>query len=257
MVHFHKYEGAGNDFIIIDDRNRSFDSMNHTLIRRMCDRHFGIGADGLILMRTTEDHLPEMLYYNSDGFPGSLCGNGGRCFSAFARSLGFFSSKNEFLSSDGKHAVKFNEEEKISLEFHPPRILSSSADVYVLDTGSPHYVTWVNELSLDVVAEGRRIRNSEAFREKGINVNFIKTEEELLLIKTYERGVEDETLACGTGIVAAAIASHHSGRIQRSPVSVRAKGGLLQVSFEKDAGSYKNIWLTGPAKKVFEGDYPC
>jgi diaminopimelate epimerase len=257
VITFEKYEGAGNDFILIDDRVRSFPVTNNDLVRRMCDRHFGVGADGLMLLRERAGFDFEMIYYNSDGQPSTMCGNGGRCIAQFAHALGVMADEGTFLAVDGPHQVRLVEHGLVALEMKDGLELNSLDDgALVMDTGSPHYVIRCNELAdLDVVKAGKAVRYSDRFQAHGVNVNFVEWDGAVLHIRTYERGVENETLACGTGVTAAAIAAHRWG-LTSSPVLLRAVGGELSVSFEERRGSYQNVWKTGPAKCVFKGEYP-
>ncbi|MFA7688408.1 MAG: diaminopimelate epimerase [Moheibacter sp.] len=254
-IPFFKYQGAGNDFVMVDDRNRSF-SHNPALIRRICDRHFGIGADGLILLQDDAALDFNMVYFNSDGHPSSMCGNGGRCVVRFANKLGIIQKETEFNAIDGSHQAVIDGD-LIRLKMsNIPEVISDSGFVF-LNTGSPHHVEFVSELSqLDVKSLGAQIRHGPPYFEEGTNVNFVEiTGKETLRIRTYERGVEDETLACGTGVTAAAIAAFESGLIHSQKVEVKTLGGNLSVEFERNlSGGYENIWLTGPAEYVFEGE---
>ncbi|MFA5618825.1 MAG: diaminopimelate epimerase [Weeksellaceae bacterium] len=255
-IHFYKYQGAGNDFIMIDDRNQTF-PVAPELIRNLCDRHFGIGADGLILLQNEESADFRMIYYNADGHEGSMCGNGGRCIVRFADFLGLIETERTMFSAvDGMHRAFVNKEtidlsmnDVSDIEIHPTHVF--------LNTGSPHHIIFTENLEqIDVHTEGRKIRHGAPYHEKGSNVDFVEIlDEQSLKIRTYERGVEDETLACGTGIVAAVIAAFETGKITANEVKVFAMGGQLTVRFVKAVfGLYKNIWLTGPAEFVFESD---
>ena len=219
-IKFHKYQGTGNDFIILDNRNGEYNELGHDLINKLCDRHFGIGADGLMMLKKNTSYDFEMQYFNADGKPGSMCGNGGRCM------------------------VKYVKE----IEEHSSHV--------VLNTGSPHIVKFANDVeNIDVVETGREIRYSKRFMPDGINVNFVEgTGEDSIFVRTYERGVEDETLSCGTGVTAAALVSAHNPR-GFNRVDVKTTGGNLSVEFTKiDDSHYENIWLCGPAEFVFEGE---
>ena len=254
---FYKYQGAGNDFIMLDGFSQNVDFLNHAQIAQLCDRRFGIGGDGLIIIQPTEgEYAFNMLYYNADGYPGSMCGNGGRCAFRFALDLQRVEEKAIFLAIDGSHEAIYNEDGTISLKMTDVTSIESTPDgSYVLNTGSPHYVKIVQYLDeVDVYKEGRAIRMSDAFVRDGINVNFVETSLDGIRIATYERGVEDETLACGTGVTAAAIVMMETGYF-KGEVKVIAKGGNLSVKAIKDPETqrYESIWLTGPAKKVFEG----
>lgn len=254
-ISFEKYHGAGNDFIMIDNRRGDFFSHDQPLISKMCNRHIGIGADGLIELVSGQGEIPRMIYYNADGLEGTLCGNGARCFALFVNRLGLFEEQQVFKASDGVHEVEFLTNGEISIAFKEPRVIEACDGHFVIDTGSPHYVTWVDDLTLDVFSEGQKIRYSQQYRDKGINVNFALVRNDEIQIRTYERGVENETLACGTGVVAAAIAAHLCGKIKKDTIRVVAKGGTLQVSFKQNNSSITDVWLTGPAKRVFFGIY--
>lgn len=251
---FYKYQGAGNDFILIDNRDNHFDRQNNTLVKLMCNRRFGIGADGLMLLNTSCDYDFEMVYFNADGFEGTMCGNGGRCIVRFAHDLGIIGNICKFIAVDGEHSAEVSNVE-INLEM----IDIHSIDEYenskfFLNTGSPHAVVFVEDVDkIEIFEEGKKIRFSERFAPGGTNVNFVETTDKGLRIATYERGVEDETLACGTGITAAAIAWMYKNQLSTHTVNVSAKGGKLSVSAEKEGDKYVNIRLKGPAERVFDG----
>lgn len=257
-MRFSKYQGTGNDFILVNGDSETVDPANASEIQRWCDRRFGIGADGFILIRRHPDCDFEMLFFNNDGLPGSLCGNGGRCAVKFAEEEGFFVGKEcTFIAFDGVHQARLTAGQ-VALRMSDVLRTTPGKGRVVLDTGSPHYVTLVEDLSdIDVVETGRAIRYSTEFRKKGINVNFVETEEQdLLKVATYERGVEDETLSCGTGAVAGAIGHYLlSGATspQEQQVEILTRGGKLKVRFTPHGSEYRNIWLTGPAVKVFSG----
>lgn len=257
MIRFSKYEGAGNDFILVDDREQHFpDSDTQPLVSRMCDRHFGIGADGLMLLRKSSGLDFEMVYYNSDGRLSSMCGNGGRCITVFAHHLGLTGTEGTFVAVDGKHRARIEGSGSVSLEMKNVNTIEDlSKDAVLLDTGSPHYVERRNNINdIDIVTEARAIRYSARFAAEGVNVNFIEIKDGAVNIRTYERGVEGETLACGTGVVASALAADHWGLLA-SPVNVHAVGGSLSVAFDKENNMYSNIWKTGPVRHVFDGVY--
>lgn len=256
MIPFYKYHGAGNDFVIIDDREVRFDTTDSKLISKMCDRHFGIGADGLMLLRQETGYDFEMVYFNADGRQSSMCGNGGRCLVSFAAKLGIVASDCLFLAIDGDHKAVVHHQGDISLEMIDVNEVEMLEDnALLINTGSPHYVIQNNDLeALDIIEEARKIRYSERFKELGVNVNFVQRMDGGIAIRTYERGVEDETLACGTGVTAAAIAGHYWNWIQ-SPIPVTAVGGDLIVEFDYDMGRYFNVWKRGPVQLVFEGQY--
>ena len=254
LIQFYKYQGAGNDFILLDNREQAYASLTTAQVRLLCDRRFGIGADGLMTLDASEDADFAMSYFNADGREGSLCGNGGRCLTAFAAHLGIVRSQARFRAVDGIHEAVLRDQGEVDLKMMDVRKVERGYDTAVLDTGSPHYVKYVDRLDeLDVVKEGRKIRYSEQFARDGINVNFVEYGSESLHIRTYERGVEDETLACGTGITAAAIvAAGNQNQPYRIPV--RARGGNLEVRFAKKGDQeFTDIWLRGPAVFVYEG----
>lgn len=251
---FYKYQGTGNDFIIIDNRNNET-SLRSDQVNWLCDRKFGIGADGLMQLNSSEDYDFEMKYYNADGNEGSMCGNGGRCLVRFAYDMGMHKSVYHFIAFDGEHEAEIDDEGTVSLKMKDVDSIRVNKGDFILDTGSPHYVKQVEELdNLDVYREGSDIRNNNEFIKEGINVNFVELEEEdRLFVRTFERGVEDETLSCGTGVTAAALAFYHNENGFNN-VIVKTRGGTLNVEYEREMdGHYKNVWLSGPAEKVFEG----
>lgn len=255
---FFKYQGAGNDFVLVDQRRQQLVQRGqNALIQRLCDRRFGIGADGLILIEAHADCDFEMIYFNADGGEGSLCGNGGRCAVAFAHYLGMFAERCRFMASDGPHEARLIRPNWVELQMADISDWEQHDDYVFMDTGSPHYVQFVNKLSeVNVVQAGRAIRYNDRFCAQGTNVNFVQRTGEGLSIATYERGVEDETLACGTGVTAAAL-SDFLAQQQRTGVqatSVQARGGLLEVRFQfSPERGFTDIWLCGPAVQVFSG----
>ena len=253
---FEKYQGAGNDFIIIDDRKENFPDQDHSLIQKHCDRHFGIGADGLIVVRDSDRSDFKMLYFNADGHPSSLCGNGSRCVFAFANKHQMIGNEGTFETSDGIHRGSLTPDDLICIEMGDLLTIEKRGSVIFMDTGSPHHIEFVDQVSaIDVKTQGAAIRYGAPYFETGSNANFVeKVNEKEFNIRTYERGVEDETLACGTGAVAAAIGAHFSGQTPLDMVNINALGGCLQVSFTPDSGQYKNILLIGPATYVFSGN---
>ncbi len=251
---FFKYQGAGNDFVMIDDRTTSF-PISQEFIGKLCNRYFGIGADGLILLQNDAESDFKMVYFNSDGRESTMCGNGGRCVVRFAQHLGLIQNETKFNAIDGIHEAIIDGD-IIHLKMTDVLEVNSNMDFVFLNTGSPHHVEFVKDVAkVDVNKIGARIRSGEPYFEEGTNVNFIEiTGENSLKIRTYERGVEGETLACGTGVTAAAIAAFETGKLKESEIFVNAVGGNLSVKFERTlAGHYENIWLTGPAERVFEG----
>jgi len=256
IIEFYKYQGTGNDFIMIDDREKEFDLTDNDLIAALCERRMGIGADGLILLREHDTLDFEMIYFNADGKESSMCGNGGRCIIAFAQMLEMIGNETTFMAIDGEHKGRLMDD-GIYLQMQDVKKIEGVGDGLVLNTGSPHYIEMVDELDyIDVNKQGRKIRNSVPFKKDGINVNFVLDANELQ-VRTYERGVEAETLSCGTGVVATAIAMHYANCIEETLVNVKTKGGELTVSFEEFNGGYRNIWLSGEASMVFAGEFAC
>ncbi len=256
-IPFFKYQGAGNDFIIVDNRAGRFPrSSDANFIAWLCDRRFGVGADGLMLLEQHAGYDFYMRYYNADGRPGSMCGNGGRCIAELAKDLDIIGLEATFLAVDGPHRVRLPRRGWVELQMQDVEQIEIGADYYFLDTGSPHYVRVVDDLStVDVEREGRAVRYSPRFRQLGTNVNFIEPFESGLRIATYERGVEGETLACGTGVTAAALVTHlrEGGGAPQGRVAVKARGGALEVRFTYRDGRFENIWLCGPARAVYQG----
>ena len=256
IIEFYKYQGTGNDFIMIDDREKEFDLTDNDLIAALCERRMGIGADGLILLREHGTLDFEMIYFNADGKESSMCGNGGRCIIAFAQMLEMTGNETTFMAIDGEHKGRLMDD-GIYLQMQDVKKIEGVGDGLVLNTGSPHYIEMVDELDyIDVDKQGRKIRNTVPFKKDGINVNFVLDANELQ-VRTYERGVEAETLSCGTGVVATAIAMHYANCIEETLVNVKTKGGELTVSFEEFNGGYRNIWLSGEASMVFAGEFAC
>ena len=256
MIDFFKYQGTGNDFILIDNRVDTL-QLTKSQIVRLCDRRFGIGADGLMLLGLADDYHFSMTYFNSDGAESSMCGNGGRCITAFARHLGLITEQARFTAIDGEHSAKIVGD-KVELAMNNVNSIESIADDFVLNTGSPHYIKFIEEdpNSMDnFVEQARSIRNSTPFLKNGINVNFVKSlGEHRIVMRTFERGVEDETLSCGTGAVAAAIANHcfQAKTMGQNIIQVSTPGGELLVSFHF-IEAYTSIKLIGTAQYVFKG----
>jgi len=253
-LHFYKYQGCGNDFIIFDNRKGNI-KLSNEQVKNLCDSHFGIGADGLMLLEHEAGYDFRMVYYNSDGNLSSLCGNGSRCITRFAQRLDIIKDKSHFITSDGDHHSIINGME-IALKMNDVNAIEDQKDFMFLNTGSPHVVKWVDHLKdYDVFKEGRKIRLSEPFHSKGgTNVNFIEQNTDGISIRTYERGVENETLACGTGVTAAAlVAALVNKSTDADHCKVRSMGGNLTVTFNKKGSSFSDIWLKGPAEFVFEG----
>ncbi|MES3019128.1 MAG: diaminopimelate epimerase [Bacteroidota bacterium] len=254
---FYKYEGAGNDFIILDNRKGDLAEIlkPHT-IKVLCDRHFGIGADGLMSLQSKNDYDFEMLYFNANGKEGTMCGNGGRCIVAFAKRLGLIEQETNFLAVDGPHYAKISVNDKwVSLKMIDVCDIGDDGSATVTNTGSPHYVLRVTDLkNKDVFNDGRNIRYSERYKRDGINVNFVEDMGDHYFVRTYERGVEDETLACGTGVTAVAISMAKAKNLRGEiTTSLRVPGGDLKVRFKYDGEKFTGIFLEGPAAFVFEG----
>lgn len=257
-IKFYKYQGAGNDFILADNRANKISHHNPSLIQRLCDRRFGIGADGIMFLQEKAGYDFEMVYYNSDGQPSSMCGNGGRCIVAFAKYLGIIGAETRFLAVDGPHYAKISESgDWVSLQMNDVNEVNMDGDAYVLDTGSPHYVKMATGLKeKDVYHDGYAIRNNDTYRDKGINVNFVEPNGEGYFVRTFERGVEDETYACGTGVTAVALAmAKRNNQTGALNTPIKVLGGDLNVRFEtSDDKHFTQIFLEGPAVKVFEGE---
>lgn len=253
QIPFQKYHGTGNDFIMIDQREQQYLTRNdQAVIEHMCKRHFGIGADGLILLQNHPTLDFEMIYFNSDGRESSMCGNGGRCIVAFAHQLGVFEKKCKFWAIDGLHEAVVNSN-WVELKMSAVEKVETHNTHYFLDTGSPHHVAFVENVeNVNIVAEGSEIRYSETYQPAGTNVNFVQTSGEGITVATYERGVENETLSCGTGVTAAAIAYHLKNPTKKI-VDIVTKGGQLQVKLESKNDGFDDIWLCGPTQEVFRG----
>ena len=251
---FYKYQGTGNDFVMIDNRDNLFDKHNTALISHLCNRRTGVGADGLILLESEPGYDFRMVYFNADGNESTMCGNGGRCIVAFASFLGIIEKNTEFIAIDGPHLARIDEA-FVELKMQDVSAISSKANYHVLDTGSPHYVALQPDLqAIDMNLEGARIRYTPPFDTRGVNVNFAeKINEDTFAIRTYERGVEGETLSCGTGATAVAIAMHHSNQTQSKSIVLETQGGILRVRFEPLSSSYSDVWLCGPTEQVFKG----
>ena len=252
---FFKYQGTGNDFVMIDNRQNNFNKEDAKLISFLCDRRFGIGADGLILLENHNEVDFKMVYYNADGNESSMCGNGGRCITAFANYLGIIKTNATFEAIDGLHqsiikdeVIKLQMQDVISIEKHDNHVF--------LNSGSPHHVQFDNHLNdIDVKTKGASIRYADTYKEEGSNINFVhKISDSVFAVRTYERGVEDETLSCGTGATAVALAMHYMGETEKNILTLETQGGSLQVSFIKQGDIYNDIWLIGPATKVFKGE---
>ncbi|AXT20575.1 diaminopimelate epimerase [Flavobacteriaceae bacterium AU392] len=256
MTHtFYKYQGTGNDFVIIDNRQNNFNKKDTKLVHFLCDRRFGIGGDGLILLENHSELDFKMVYYNADGNQSSMCGNGGRCITSFANYLGVINDKASFEAIDGVHHA-IVDGDIVKLQMQDVTNIENYNSHLFLDTGSPHHVQFENNLpDLDVKTKGSEIRYGSPYNNAGANVNFVeKLNDNTFSVRTYERGVEDETLSCGTGVTAVALAMHHNKETDNDLINLKTKGGTLQVSFNKENNIYHDIWLIGPATQVFKGE---
>jgi diaminopimelate epimerase len=255
-ITFYKYQGTGNDFILIDDTEGKFNELTKNQIEHLCSRKFGIGADGLILLQQEEGFDFKMKYFNSDGNESSMCGNGGRCIAQFANDMGIVSGKTSFIAIDGPHDAEIFSG-LVKLKMKDVSDIIKIDDFFILNTGSPHYVQFVKDASsINVFFEGKKIRNSEPFKTEGINVNFVQPIDDSIKVRTYERGVENETYSCGTGVVASALVKvlndfHNDGDFE---IKVETIGGILSVNVTREGNSFKNVWLIGPAVFVYKGE---
>jgi len=250
-INFYKYQGTGNDFVMIDNRSKIIPHKTK-LISQLCDRHFGIGADGMILIENHDDLDFEMIYFNADGSQ-SLCGNGSRCAMSFANFLGIVGDKAQFQTIDGVLKADIDGDQ-IQVKMKDQGTPENHDSFCFLNNGSPHHMEFVRSVKdVNVFDKGRKVRYSEQYTPDGTNVNFIEIlSNNSIFVRTYERGVENETLSCGTGVVASALAASSKGLV--SPISIKTKGGNLQVRFEKTKEStFENIWLIGPARQVYQG----
>lgn len=256
-IPFYKYQGTGNDFIMIDNRSAFFPKENQTLIEKMCHRRFGIGADGLILLENDNQHDFRMVYFNSDGNQSSMCGNGGRCIVRFAHDLGIISQNTTFIAIDGLHYATITKE-TISLQMKDvAEIIPQPEQCWFVDTGSPHHVKIVeNTENFPIYDYGKKVRYSSLYAPNGANVNVVSIgKNQTIRLRTYERGVENETLSCGTGTTAVALVLHHTGKINEKKIKLEVLGGTLWVSFDYINNIYKNVYLEGAATKVFKGEW--
>ncbi|WP_374506286.1 diaminopimelate epimerase [Flavobacterium sp.] len=255
QLEFYKYQGTGNDFVMIDNRSNIFPKENTQLVAHLCDRRFGIGADGLILLNSDTDTDFRMVYYNSDGNLSSMCGNGGRCLVAFAKKLNVIQDETTFIATDGLHYATVAADGIVSLQMIDVTEIKNTAEYSFLNTGSPHHVQLVEDLEhYNVKENGAAIRYGALYGQQGSNINFVKKiDDTTFSLRTYERGVEDETLACGTGATAVAIAMNATGQTDLNAINLNVEGGKLAVSFDKKDGKYTNVFLKGPAEFVFKG----
>lgn len=255
-IEFYKYQGTGNDFVILDNRNNKYNELTSRQVKHICHRRFGIGADGLMLLSNHEAFDFEMVYFNADGNESSMCGNGGRCLVMFANHQGMHKSIYRFIATDGPHEAEIDMHGIVRLKMQDVATVEHHSSYALLNTGSPHFVKFANNVEdIDVVQTGREIRYSKQFEKEGINVNFVETiDEDGIFVRTYERGVEDETMSCGTGVTAAALMNAHNDR-GFNRVEVKTPGGNLSVEFNKiDDDHFESIWLCGPASLVYKGE---
>lgn len=251
-ISFHKYQGTGNDFVMIDNRSGKI-KLTTEEIKAICDRRFGVGADGIILLDTHDSYDFSMNYYNADGTQ-SFCGNGSRCVVRFAETLGLVKEQARYLAIDGEHTSSINHDEIATL-MQPVSEVQTIGKDYFVHTGSPHYIIFTEDIhAIDLLKEAHRIRYNDAYRKEGTNVNFVEISEREILVRTYERGVENETLSCGTGVTAVAIAyCHRQGLKGHQEIGITTLGGPLRISLDENNGKFTDIRLIGPATKVFEG----
>ncbi len=255
-ITFYKYQGTGNDFIILDNRENQVPELTTKQIHKLCDRRFGVGGDGLMLLNKKEGFDFEMKYYNADGNESSMCGNGGRCLVKFALQHGIHKTTYQFLAVDGIHQAEIDMNDTVRLKMQDVNKVEHHNTYSLLNTGSPHFVKFTNDvLNVDVMLTGKEIRYSHSFAAEGVNVNFVETlDEDSIYVRTYERGVEDETLSCGTGVTASALLCAHNDK-GFNRVEVKTPGGRLSVEFNKiDDQHFDNIWLCGPAEMIYKGE---
>ena len=256
-IQFYKYQGTGNDFVLVDNRQNQFQNLSKEEIEKICDRRFGIGADGFMLLNQHDNYDFEMKYFNADGGEGSMCGNGGRSIVQFAFDLGIIKNQCKFIAVDGDHDAAVNNDGTVSLKMCDVNNVSPYQNAFVLNTGSPHYVEEVDKLSsLNVFNEGQSIRYNDDFKDKGINVNFVeRINNNTIKVRTYERGVENETYSCGTGVTASAMVFFYN-EIGKNLMNIETLGGNLSVQYQRtENGHFTDVWLSGEAVKVFEGVY--
>ena len=255
-IKFQKYQGTGNDFIIINNQSLNFPQKNNQLISRLCDRKLGIGSDGLILITPSESIDYKMVYFNSDGNLGSMCGNGARCSVKFAQNNNLINNQTIFNASDGNHSATIVDNQ-VFLSMKDVLDIKSFGQDLILNTGSPHYIQIVEELDgFDVFKQGKKIRNSSEFKKEGINVNFVKIiSDSEFYVRTFERGVENETLSCGTGATAVALAMYHSGKTKLKNLKINTNGGILNVVFKPSDLGFEKIILSGNVELVYKGEF--
>ena len=254
-VEFYKYQGTGNDFVMIDNRSNTFPKEDIAKIAFICDRRIGVGADGLILLENDEELDFKMVYYNADGSHDTMCGNGGRCIVSFAKDLGIIENQTSFLAVGQKYEAEITPNGIVKLHMLNVTQIDERENSSFLNTGSPHHVQIVSDLeALNVQKEGEKIRYG-LYGKEGSNINFVShSGEDSFNVRTYERGVEGETLSCGTGVTAVALAMHHTNKVKGNTVNIETKGGKLSVSFKSHKTGYSDVFLSGPAKQVFRGE---
>ena len=256
IIEFYKYQGTGNDFIIIDDRKNVFNEKDNNLISALCERKMGIGADGLILLRNDPKYDFNMIYFNSDGNESTMCGNGGRCIISLAQSLNIINERTLFNAIDGMHKGIILDK-VIKIKMNDVSKIQKIDNGVMINTGSPHYIELVDDIEkIDLEKRGKEINSSRFFIKDGVNVNFVQANQDIYM-RTYERGVNSETLSCGTGAVAASIALHNMNLIKDNTIQINTRGGSLEVSFDLDNCNYHNVWLSGEVNLVYVGEFEC
>ena len=254
-IEFYKYHGTGNDFIILDNRNNLYNDLSNEQIKFLCDRHFGIGADGLMILSNSQESDFKMTYYNSNGNEGTMCGNGGRSIVAFAKKIGLIKENTNFIAIDGVHKASINNSNFVKLKMNDVNEINNLSNDYFLNTGSPHFVRFVDSVKkTDIYNIGKEIRHDKNISDAGTNVNFVEIiNENTIEVGTYERGVENETLSCGTGVTASAISYALKNNLVTAEINIITKGGKLDVFLTNTKGNFTDIWLQGPTQFVFNG----
>ena len=259
-INFYKYEGSGNDFILINNLDGLYNNISPIFISSVCDRKFGIGSDGLILIDSNKDYDFTMRYFNSDGSELGFCGNGSRCIVKFAHKLGIIKKSAIFKAIDGGHYAEILNNNLIKIKMNDINMSKSNKitldnNKLYLNNGSPHLVIRSKDLDkIDVFSEGRKIRYSNKYNDEGVNINFFEYKSKICKLRTYERGVENETLSCGTGAIATAIALNYSDIDDSNEIKISMKGGDLSISFDRIGEDFSNIWLSGEANEVYKGE---
>jgi diaminopimelate epimerase len=255
QIEFEKFQGTGNDFILLDNRDGRYSDLDERTINWLCDRRLGVGADGLMLLQVVAAYDFEMKYYNADGRESSMCGNGGRCIAAYAKRLGIGGRKVKFLAIDGEHEALFLDNGQVQLQMSDVEEIHVEPSHYFLNTGSPHHVSFVEDVDeIDVYTLGKATRYSDEYKPGGTNVNFVSWLGDGIRVRTYERGVEDETWSCGTGVTAAAICAGIEKGVDKMTCGVSTLGGKLSVSFHRvSEQKVQDIWLQGPVEFVYQG----